>query len=150
MSESLGHSPAQIVAQLLIDLGIGSVPGSGLAWPVYDSSLPDEPDSAICVYDTTGIMDARMASSGEWNEHHGINIRLRTTGQQAGATKINALIVALDTQVDHDTVNMTTPTNVYDVENMSRRSGPFDNGPEPESGRRIFTVNYVASIRQVS
>lgn len=150
MSESLAHSPAQIVAQLLVNLSIGTAPADDGSWPVYDTGLPDTPDNAICVYDTTGTLDARLMQTGEWNEHHGINLRLRTTDHQTGVTKVNAMAVALDTTVNHTTVSMASPTAVYDVETMSRKSGPFDNGPEPTSGRRIFTVNYVASIRQVS
>jgi len=152
MSGSLNHSPAQIIAQLLIDLSVGTDPASETTWPVYNTSLPDSTssDNAICVYDTTGEMDSRMMIGGEWEERYGINIRIRSSDHVAGVAKMNALAVALDTQVQNAAVAMTTPTSVYAVQSVSRRSGPFDNGPEPTSGRRVFTVNYLASLRQVS
>lgn len=150
MSGSLDHSPAQVVAQLLVDLAVGSVPTDSGAWPVYDTSLPDEPDDAVCIYDTSGELDSRMMIGGEWEERHGISVRLRTTDHQTGVTKINALARALDVSVGNTAVSMTSPTAVYAIQSMSRKSGPFDNGPEPTSGRRIFTINYVASLRQVS
>lgn len=142
---SLLHAPSMIVAQLMIDQGLGCVPGtSGGVWPIYDGSLPDEPDYAICVYDTSGDLDARMMVSGRWNEHYGINLRLRALSAPAGVAKMASIVLALDT--------LQSPTNVlldgtsYTVYSLSRKSGPFNNGPEPESGRRIFTVNYTVTL----
>ena len=148
MSGSLTHSPAQIVAQLLVDLGLGTLPSASLTWPVYDVSLPDENDEAMCVHDTQGNIDGRDMNSGTTLEHYGIMIRLRARDHLTGYAKANAVAVALDSQVANDAV--TLDSSVYNVIALSRKSGPLNNGPEPGSSRVIFSANYIAAINQVT
>jgi len=47
-------SPADIIRQLLLDMGLVATSGS---WTAFVSFLPESPDNAICVYDTAGKLD---------------------------------------------------------------------------------------------
>jgi hypothetical protein len=53
MSGSLDHFPADIIRQLLIDLGVG-LDVTATDWPAFSQKEPDSPDNVITVFDTMG------------------------------------------------------------------------------------------------
>lgn len=72
-------SPAQIIAKILQESGVGS-DVKGEDWFVYVSSLPHGegvPLRALAVTDTIGRTDGRVMTTGEVIEHPGIQIRVR-------------------------------------------------------------------------
>lgn len=148
MSGSLTHSPAQIIAQILVDLGLGTDPDDEDDWPIYAVSLPDTPDNAMCIYDTQGTMDGSSMIDGEVQEHHGFMVRIRATSHSVGQAKANAVVQGLDKSVRNEVVTLDSST--YLVTQTGRMSGPLNNGPEPTSSRIIFTVNAVAALRQTT
>jgi len=150
MSGALDHSPADIVATLLIALGLGQSPTENTpTWPIFVSREPDTPDSVITVYDTSGRLQGRFQTSGEVQEAFGIQVRVRDASHQDGYAKARAIAVALDESISQESVTVDAAT--YTVVDVARTSGVFTLGTEsPESKRNIFTINAVASLLQTS
>ena len=154
MTGSLSHSQADIVAQLLIDLGFGTDPTLDGIWPIYVTEEPNSPDNVITVYDTVGTSDGRTQFDGEMQEHHGILIRVRSTTYPIGRTKARAIAVGLDETVLRDTVGVAsvlgTGTAQYFVDSVSRKGDVISLGKEsPNSKRTIFTINATVTLREV-
>lgn len=149
MSGSLDHSPADVLRHLLINLSLGTLPTDEGAWPVYATQEPDSPDNCITCIDTAGVQDGRTMTDGMMHEHYGIQVRMRATTHAVGHAKASAIAVALDQDVAMDSV--VIGSDVYNVHAVSRRSGPFSIGEEsPTSKRRVFTLNVIAAITQLS
>jgi hypothetical protein len=147
MSGSLAHSPAEIIGQLLIDLAIGTDSQSA-DWSVFIQSEPNDPDECITVYDTANVIQGRVQPTGETQEQHGIQIRVRAGTFPTGWAIANSICRKLDTEVNQDTV--TIGATSYNVHSVDRTSGPFPLGKEsPQSKRELFTINATASIRQI-
>ncbi len=148
MSGSLAHSPAQIVARLLIDLGLGTAPAASGSWPVYYSNEPSGPDNCVTVYDTVGRIEAMSQTDGEVQEYHGFQVRVRSATQALGYARARAIAVALDQGVDKKLVAIST--SAYLVYSVIRTGDLSGLGTEsPTSQRRLFTINAVAALRQI-
>lgn len=147
MSGSLTHSPADIIRNLLVNLGLGTTPSAAGSWPVYAEREPDAPDSVITVYNTAGRKDGRVQVGGEVQEHHGFQVRIRAANPVTGYTKAQAIAIALDETVYQDTVTISAAT--YLVHAVSRVGSVLALGKEtPTSKRNLFTINAVAALRQ--
>ena len=147
MSGSLTHSPADIIRQLLTDLGQGTLPSATTDWPIYFSQEPNSPDEVITIYDTTGIKNGRTMVDGEVHEHHGFQVRIRAGQYATGFTKARAIAIAMDESVRNTTVTLDAST--YKVYSITRVSGPLSIGTDvPTSKNDLFTTNAVAAIRQ--
>lgn len=138
---ALQDSPAQIVRQLLIDLGGGS---DGGTWPIYATSEPSDPDNVITVYDTIGQDDGRAQIDGSVFYHYGLQVRVRAIDHPTGWAKAIALRDLLAT-VYH---NLTTVgSNKYEVWAISRLAQPLFIGKDvPRSKRTLFTINCMCVI----
>lgn len=148
MPGALTHSPADVLRWLLIDLGQGSDPADGAAWPVFASAEPDSPDSCLTVYDTAGRDSGRSHPDGERAEHHGVQVRVRATSHREGYQKARAIALALDQDVYRDTV--VIGDDAYRVWSVSRTGDVLVLGTNiPGSKRHLFTVNAVVSLRQL-
>ena len=152
---TLTHSPAQIIRDLLVDLGLGVLPSAGGDWPIFVTSIPDSPDSIIAVIDTLGTRDGRHQPTGEAAEHPGIHIEIRDANYQDGWEKANAVRVALSETILRNTVsiedNIGTGTTGYLVYAVTKISGIIPLGKElPTSKRHLFTINAVVALRQTT
>lgn len=155
MSGSLNHSPAHVIRDLLVTLGLGTDPDDGGSWPIFVSREPNTPDSVITLYDTASRMQGRRMVNGITVEHYGIQVRVRDAGPTGAWVKANALAVALDQTIALDDVTVEdtdgTGSSTYKVYTVSRVSGPLSLGKEtPTSKRNLFTINAVAAIRQTA
>jgi hypothetical protein len=142
MSGLLNHSPADIVCQLLISLGLVDDPlgtGTATGWEGYVSNESSVPDNVVTVYDTQGKPDGRVMTSGEQQEHHGFQLRVRGADAQVGFAKARALAVALDQTVLRNSVTLGTST--YLVQAVSRTGEVIPLGTEPGTSRELFTIN---------
>jgi hypothetical protein len=151
VSGLLAHSPADVVRQVLIDLGLGSDPDAdpAQAWPVFAAGEPASPDEVVTVYNTSGVTSGRTAPDGERQEHHGLQVRVRSRGPDRGAVKANALAVGLDQQVHNKTVTLGTAR--YVVRAVTRTGGLLDLGEDdPNSKRYLITFNAIVALRQLS
>jgi hypothetical protein len=146
VSAALAHSPADIVRRLLIRLGVGTDPDDAQPWPVYASGEPSSPDSAITVYDTIGRQNGRIQTSGMQHEYHGVQVRVRAAAHTAGFAKARSIAVALDEDVYLTNVYIGAAS--YLVHSMMRTGDVIALG-KSDSKRSIFTINALASLRQV-
>jgi hypothetical protein len=147
LESTLTHSPADIIGALLVSLGLGTDPEADDSWPVNVVNEPTSPDSCITVYDTSGRTEGRFQTSGETQEHQGIQIRVRAAEHAVGWTKIHAILNAIDTGVYDATVAVESES--YLVHNVTRTGGVLSLGKEDSSDRRLFTLNAIVSVRQL-
>lgn len=155
MSGSLSHSPAEIIRDLLVTLGLGTDPADSGSWPIFVSREPDTPDSVITIYDTTPRLQGRSSPGGITQEHYGIQVRIRDASPRGGWVKANALVVALDQTIALDDVTIEdedgTGLSTYKVYTVSRTGGILSLGKQIDSSKRnLFTINAVAAIRQTA
>lgn len=145
MATPLEHSPADITAQLLVDLGLGTDPNDNGDWPVYVNSEPSTPDNCLTVYDTTDRDDGRAMVSGERQVFFGYQIRIRARNHKVGWLKAHEIAISLDENVYETSVILEG--NTYVVHSCNRISGVLPLGKEsPTSKRNLYTLNFLASI----
>lgn len=151
MSGILHHSPAEIVQQLLIDLGYGDdvdFTGTGTSYPVYHGLMPDVTEDCLCVTDTEGMLHGRDMVAGGRQEHVGVQIRARSESVTGGAQKMRDIAQGLDSVVYQNTV--TIGGYSYHVQAITRTSPVIYIGPEIGTSRRyLFSVNAVISVREL-
>ena len=152
MPGPLSHSPADVIAQVLIDLGLGAdyaTDPTSVAWPVSVNDEPDEPDDEITVNDTEGRMQRRRLWDGRWGEMHGVQVKVRSADPVEGYAKADAVKAALDALANRE---CAVDGTAYRVQSVSRTGGVLSLGKlrPVAAGRYGFTVNAVATIVLVS
>lgn len=136
------HSPAEIIAQLLRNLGE--------TWPVYATGEPADPDNVITTFDTTGANDGSSMIDGEQYGHLGVQIRVRAATHRGGGwAKAHSIAQLLDRSTHNVIVTVdSTSYLVYDVS----RNGPAVlaiGKDSPTSRRNIYTINMSVAVRQI-
>jgi hypothetical protein len=143
----MNHSPAKIIAELLIGSGAPFTdPEGGLLWPLFVSSMPDGDnveDDCGAIYDTTGMHDGRLLS-GENLVRYGIQVRVRAntyaTGWQKG-TEVDDLFELVHNRV------VTIDGHSYTIESIAQTSPVIALGAEQGTGRRsLFTLNALVRL----
>jgi len=143
----LTHSPADILGQLLHDLGLGVIAPTTSNWPIFIANTPDSPDNLITLTDTTGKLQGRIMVSGEAVAFPGLQIKVRGVTHQVGWTKINAIAEAMDKNVKLSTVRIDSTT--YTVTCVDRSGDIAKLGSEsPTSKRKNFTLNLLVTVHQ--
>lgn len=143
----LTHSPAQIIQQMMIDLGVGTDGSLNNAWPIFSTEEPDDPDNCITVYDTTGSDDGRSMVDGKSMQHHGIQVRVRSYDHQTGYVKAREIRSAFEGVLNKQT---SLETNLYLVECINKIGDVLCLGQDvPASKRRVFTLNVVTPITKL-
>jgi len=147
MSGSLDYSPARVLLSALADLSLGAIGAS--QWALYAAFMPDRPDDAISLYNTTGLTQGRIQINGETQEQHGIQVRIRSATEEAGWAKARAIAVALDTSIRETEVSVAS--DAFILHSTNRTSDVISLGLEsPTTKRRLYTINVTASIRQLA
>lgn len=153
MSGALDHSPAEIIRGLLVQLGLGVNPDDdpGVAWPAYYSLTPDKANECITVVDTTGITHGRTHVDGITQEKYGIQISVRSTHVASGRRKAQDIAQAMDEDVLRNQITLDVTTGSasasYLIQSVTRQGSVLSPGIEPGTNRRLFTANFLASIR---
>ncbi len=145
------HSPAEIIQQLLFDMGIATNPDEATPtesnWPAYSTGGTDGPDNAISVTDTTGAYNGRAMKGGKAFFHYGIQIILRATNQRVGWLKINELLEQLTRGVVRAEVKLD---GVNYLVQCVARPGQIIPLPNDGSGsRNLFSLNFTTPIRRL-
>lgn len=148
VSLPLLHSPAQIVAALLVAKGLGTDPAGGGAWPVFHAGEPQSPDQVLTVYDTTPKDDGRSQLSGEVFQHYGFQCRIRAATHAAGWAKAAAVRTALDQSVYY--AHVTVDGTEYLIEGVSGTNVLTLGKESPSSKRSLFTVNGICPVRRLN
>lgn len=151
-TSKLQKSPASIIAAYIIEeLNVDMTDPSDKAdWPLYISHMPDGSNVKTdcgAIYDTTGTQEER-SMTGEWSEHPGIQIRIRSRDYEEGYVKIEDIASALDAiaWVDFEIDDLE-----YRIFNVSRTSPIASLGVEPGTRRRFgFTINFLLTIRELT
>ena len=149
----LAHSPADVIATLLVDVGlaveisnVGVIVGS---WPVSVDTELNLPDDSLTVTNTAGELNGRIQITGEQPEHFGFQIKVRASLPTTGWEKANAIAVALDQSLSYQSVTIGSST--YDVGAVTRRGGVLAVGRELASTKRfLYTINAVVVINQTN
>jgi len=148
MAGLLLHSPADIIARLLIALGQGVATGSGAPWQVQADAEPSSPDDTITVYNELGNIDARSMLDGEYMEHEGFQVRVRATDSKIGFKKIRSIADQLAKHVHVATVVIDAST--YLIYNCCLKGNVIPLGRQPGTKRFLFTLNGTVALREVS
>jgi len=156
MTGVLYHSPSEIIAQMLDDLGLADLQSTGTGdpltgWTVFPIHLPEDPEQALVVKDTSGRIHGRMQPTGVIGEHYGIQILARSSVDPVTPYKrVKLILEAFDTLVNREEVTLIDDNSVsrtYRV-NAVTRVGPAV--PAGNDGQRFFySGNAVASIELV-
>lgn len=146
MPQTLTHSPAQIVRQLLIDLGLGTASGD---WPVFYAMEPNAPDNVLTVFDTTGTDDGRSMVTGELFGHDGFQVRVRAKDHATGWLKADAIQTDFAESVSLRQV--TVDSSSYLIHAITRIGNVLALGRQtPQSMRSIFTLNATVPLSQLA
>lgn len=153
----LSNPPSEIVAWLIIELGLGTDPLSEPqgAWPTCSDNEPSAPDNVVTVYDTQGIDDGRTMYDGEVLRHWGFQVRVRSTDKLTGWQKTDAIRDALERQVKDNTVNVPadigTGVTQYHVHCIARIGQTLSIGTDaPNTKRHLHTLNALLSVQPVT
>lgn len=142
---ALNHSPAKILADLLVSLGFGVAAPASSGWPVYVGSEPTSPDEVITIYDTAGVTNGRDMVVGERSEHRGLQLRFRAGDYLTGYVKASAVADALDKQTGKVTVTIGATT--YTIWTVVRRSDVISLGRKVDKSQRdVFVLNATISV----
>ena len=147
---ALLHSPAAIIARLLIDTGYGDEESNVLAdWPMYIGSDPDMPDNVLVMHDMPGVDHGRMSVTGKRGEHHGVEIKIRALTHQQGYAKSREIAIGMDKSIYQETVNLDGTS--YLIHSINRTTDVIALGKEATMSRRsLFAISALVSIKVVS
>lgn len=142
------YSPATIVARFLTLSAITSAPEDGQEWPAYVGHEPPEPPNCVTVYDTGGTLDGREMRTGEVLEHPGVQVRVRADPESYAVARAKAeqVVSALNGASRAETPFADAS---FALSNASQASGIAYLGPEPETRRPLFTVNYRVTLEKL-
>lgn len=137
---------ADIIRRVIIDAGLGA--DSGETWPVFTGFLPDEVDAAIAVYDTSGIKDGRVMTTGEQITHPGVQVRVRGPVYPEVFKKAQDIAAELDNTFG---ISIDMSADSYRISSISRTGDILPMGVEMEGDRRRFnfTINAVLTITKL-
>lgn len=148
MSLPLLHSPAKILAALLINLDVAADPPAR-PWPVFVGNEPTDPDDCLTLYDTTGFMAARSMIDGELVEWAGWQLRVRAVTQQTGFVKATALRRTMSEDIL--TVAVALDGTTYLVHCLNRFSGVISLGKDVTNSKRyLFTLNGTMAVSRAA
>lgn len=144
MPTTLLHSPADIMSQVLIALGLGTDPADSMAWPVFVSVEPSDPDNCITLFDTTWRGDGRSMIDGETWHHYGFQVRVRAATHKIGFAKASAIHEGFDMDVLDMTVTLDGTS--YLVQSVTGTDVVKFGQNVPDTKRHLFAVNALAPI----
>lgn len=150
---TLTHSPADIVASVLVAKSLGVLIGTAGAWPISVSGEHSYPDDLITVFDTTGISHGSVMTGGpddgELQGHYGFQIRVRSAVHKTGWTKADTIRATLAQNAINVTVTIESST--YLVENFANIGDVIVLGKQVQDSKtNLFTLNGVVSCRQTA
>jgi len=146
MSGPLTHSPAQILREAIIALGLGTDPDDSMAWPVYATNKPDSPDTLVVTFDAVGRLDGKTSPDREVQEFHGARVVVRHARESTGFTKARSIQIGLDGLYDQQVQIDATD---YLIHAISRDDSVSNLGREQGNARRLFSFNCRMTVRQL-
>jgi len=150
-TQLLGVSPASIIADYIINtLGKMSYSSDKAAWPLFISHLPDGDDVRTdcgAIFDTPGINDGRMMT-GEWPQHPGIQLRIRSQVYETAYAKMEDIANSLDAV---NNISIIIGVEEYEIQNIRRTSAIINLGMEEGTKRRRnLTINFLLTLKKLT
>lgn len=141
-SDVFEHSIAEIVGQMLVDLGHAAENGD---WKI-GVNFEQDVDRAVSVYDTAGMGQGSSMVDGQVFEHPGFQVRIKAPKHSGdGWTRADAIAKSLDAL---DQRGVTVDDATYLVYSLNRTSRVLAPGKaSPASRHSFFTVNFTAAVR---
>lgn len=142
------HSPARIVAALLVELSLAIERDGVKPWPVSTSNEFDSPDNAIVVRDAVGQSDGRAMPTGQRLNLDGFQVRIRGESFAVAYAKANAIQLAFAEDVENVVVHVDSSR--YLVHCLSKIGDVLDVGKDkPASSRHAFTLNALLTATEL-
>jgi hypothetical protein len=149
----MDHFANEVLAEILITQvpglarpGPGWTPAAG--WPVFYGSMPAQPDTCLCIFNTQGVQHGSVQSTGEVLEHQGVQVLIR--GIPYATVRTMAMLVSSYLERTLIGVDVTYLGVLYHLWAAIRTSSIIDLPEEPDQkGRRRATINYLLSIGRV-
>lgn len=156
MSDTLGNSPGEIIQQLLVDLGLGTLPSAGGSWPIYSPLEPEADvsgDDVITVRHAAGLLGDSSQVDGQRWSYPGVQVRVRCADHAIGYKKANDIAVAMDQTINYNTVTLSPSTGTgdltYRVFSLNRTTDVIDLGRRKEiNDCYLFTINALVALEQ--
>ncbi len=161
---TLADSPADVVASLLVDLGVATAASawavrgtSGGKWPAFVNGEPPLPDDVLTVYDTAGSDHGSTMFDGELQGHYGFQVRVRSSNPQWGWLKADEVRVSLAQAVNdanhrYGGRSVRVGSNLYAVHNVAGIGPTIVLGKSDGDKERtwLFTVNALLNVDQTT
>lgn len=150
MSDVLTHSPADVLAQMMVDLGLGTDPPDEDAWPVYATKEPNLPDQVMTVFDALGTSYGYSSNDGYHYHKEGVQVRARATTPKDGYTKLAFIVGYLNKNALAKQVTVTLDGTSYCVEVVTLGMViPLRRTDVPTSSRSVHVTNGFVTLRQL-
>jgi hypothetical protein len=152
MADLLLHSAAQVVQQLLVDLGLGNLPVTTPTqpeWPVHHNNEPGSPNNVMTVTDTTPV-EGRRDSFGNREIRRGVQIMVRGGTHSQGFPRAEAVADALDSLVHPRSVTVTyvAPAQQYCVSGVKVVGRVLRLGKVGNESREKYSINVLIKVRR--
>ena len=142
------HPQSSIFRQLLIDADFLNE-SSDSEWPSFISSMPDGEtvvSNCAALYDTPGLGDGRLMSTGENIIHFGVMIHVRSDDYMLGWDKLNDICQYAETVKN---CLVIVESSSYNVVNIRQSSNQYSLGQEKTTKRReIFGCNFLLTVKE--
>lgn len=135
------NSPAELLQNSLVAANIGVKPSStiGGKWPIFANHLPEYPDNAVVISDTSGVRDGRIMSTGENIDKPGFQVRVRGLTHTDAYSKIKEVIEHFE-KINKESIAINGDS--YRIHSVTRTGTVLTLGQEQNARRRCgFTVN---------
>lgn len=149
----MNATPAEVIAKLLIDGGIGTKPevpdNPATEWPVTYHNMPDElPNDRITVFNTGFMTEGVDMGSGLGVRKPTIQVRIRAMNDAKAWVKGRQIETLLE-QVDITSVTVTTqePDEAWIIQSVLLTIPLIHIGQEEVGRRQIYTINAKVSFR---
>lgn len=148
------HTPQEVVAKLLVDIGQATAPAywatpvagdpniADYDWPAFPGKMPDQPDNCISVSRGADRLDARLMVTGENVKHFGITIRLRGATDRLAGVKQLQMEKAI---TEGHGWTVTLDAKQYFVQSFPQVTA-VPGYDEQGSKRRLYNLNCLAVI----
>lgn len=131
-------SPAELVTRYLIEeANVVSFVADERDWPAFVDHLPEKPNQAVSVRNTSGILEGRNQQTGETFEKPGVQVRVRANDPAAAYHKIKELMTNIDAV---RRATLTMEDGDYILIAVNRTSSPLSIGPDAQN-RWGYTIN---------
>lgn len=137
------NTPAEILqGYLTAQSGATFTQPSGSLWPLFVSAMPDQPDDAGSIYDTTGVIYSRLLASGFVIESYGIQLKVRSLIYR-DAYRLASETADTLSKVSRTIVNLGG--NMYTIDTV-RKTSPVLSMGQDEKRRALCSVNFLLML----